>query len=446
MRQVVAPNLRLISKYRWPLLITLCIAVTAAFSLSPLVNVARPDATVTATLKAPLIYHLLAPASDILDVLTMLSPAQYWATFALCALLIIGYEIVGDVRRARCFRVRQASRTCVRFTGGTVAILGIMLLLSRPMTSLHVSDPDLIVVDFHSHTSASHDGRPGFDAERNREWHRAAGFNAVYITDHRTFDGALDGLTLNPLTAGVGTTILPGVELRDGPEHPILIGVDPKRMRINSPDWREAAVKADGGPVPPILILSMPGNLDRVPADEYTGQIKLAAIEGADGSPRGIAQTTKDGSRIIALADRMRLALVSGSDNHGWAAASPAWSVLRIPGWRALTPAALDIAIRRTIIARVPGTTQVISRRMAPPVTGRIENAMGGISVAALMFRTMNARDRLSWLAWSWGLALIPSISVRRRRRNLLVWRRARRRAKARRPLIDAAAAMETAL
>jgi hypothetical protein len=440
MRQVIPPSLRRILKYRWPLLITLCIAVTAAFSLSPLVDVARPDAAVTATLHAPLVYDILAPASNILDALTMLSPAQYWATFVLCALLIIGCEIIGDVRRARSFCILRASRTCVRFTGGTVAILGIMLLLSRPMASLRVSDPDLIVVDFHSHTSASHDGRPGFDAERNREWHRAAGFDAVYITDHRTFEGALEGARLNPPTAGDGTTILPGVELRDGPEHPILIGVDPRRMRINSPDWREAAVKADGGPVPPILILSMPGDLDRLPADEYTGEIRVAAIEGADGSPRGIAQTTSDGKRIIALADRMGLALVSGSDNHGWAEAAPAWSVLRIPGWRALTPAALDIAIRRTIIGHVPGSTQVISRRMATPVTGRIGNVFGGVAVATLMFRTMNPRDRLSWLVWSWGLALLPSISVRRRRRSIRVWRRARRRALARRPLVDAAA------
>jgi hypothetical protein len=445
MRQVVPPSLRRILEYRWPLLITLCIAVTAAFSLSPLVDVARPDAVVSATLKGPFVYDLLAPASNVLDALTMLSPSQYWATFALCALLIIGCDIVGHVRRARCFRAGQASRACVRFTGGTVAILGIMLLLSRPMASLRVSDPDLIVVDFHSHTSASHDGRAGFDAERNREWHRAAGFNAVYITDHRTFDGALEGAKLNPLTAGAGTTILPGVELRDGPEHPILIGVDPRRMRINSPDWRGAAVKADGGPVPPILILSMPGDLDRVPADEYMGEIKLAAIEGADGSPRGISQTTSDGKRIIALANRMGLALVSGSDNHGWAEAAPAWSILRIPGWRALTPAALDIAIRRTIIARAPGSTQVVSRRMATPVTGKIGNAFAGFAVAVLMFRTMSPRDRLSWLGWSWGLALLGSISVRRRRRNVLVWRRARRRLRGRRALIESAAAMEVA-
>ena len=195
--------------------------------------------------------------------------------------------------------------------------------------------------------------------------------------------------------------------------------------------------------MPPILILSMPGDLDRVPADEYQGEVKLAAIEGADGSPRGISQTTSEGKRLIALANKMGLALVSGSDNHGWAEAAPAWSVLRIPGWRALTPAALDIAIRRTVIAHVPGSTQVISRRMPTPVTGKIANALGGVAVTALMFRTMNPRDRLSWLGWCWGLALFPSISVRRRR-SIRVWRRARRRARARRPLIDAAA-MEVA-
>ncbi|HEY0419540.1 MAG TPA: hypothetical protein VGC80_08470, partial [Acetobacteraceae bacterium] len=32
-----------------------------------------------------------------------------------------------------------------------------------------------------------------------------------------------------------------------------------------------------------------------------------------------------------------------------WAPNAVAWSVLRIPGWRALSPAALDEAIRRTI-------------------------------------------------------------------------------------------------
>ena len=445
MREVAPLSLRRISRYRWPLLITLCVAVTAAFSLSPLVDVALPGAAVSASLKTPIVYDLLAPASNVLDALTMLSPAQYWAVFALCAFLIVGGELFRDARRARCFKPLRAIRTCARFAGGTVAIIGIMLVLSRPMASLSLSDPELIAVDFHSHTSASHDGRPGFDAEKNREWHRAAGFNAVYITDHKTFDGVLDGQKLNPATAGAGTTILPGVELRDGGQHPILIGVDPTRMTINSPDWKGAAVRTDGGAVPPILILTMPGDLDHVPGGEFTGPVRLAAIERADGSPRGIAQIAKDGRRIDEFAGRMGLALISGSDNHGWAEAAPSWSVLRIPGWRALTPAALDVAIRRTVIARVPGSMQVIARRTAGPTAGKIGSALGGVAVAALMLRTMSLRDRLSWLAWSWGLVLLPSISARRRRRNFLMESRARRRAMARRPVLDAAAAVDVA-
>jgi hypothetical protein len=445
-RQVAPPSLRLIVKYRWPLLITLCVAVTAAFSLSPLVDVAQPGARVAANLDTPIVYDILAPASNVLDALTLLSPAQYWSVFALCAVLIIAVEIFRDVRRTRSFCAFRTSRICARFAGGTVALIGIMLILSRPMASLSVQDPNLIVVDFHSHTSASHDGRAGFDAERNREWHRAAGFNAVYITDHRTFDGALDAERLNPATAGEGTTLLPGVELRDGGQHPILIGVDPNRMTINSPDLGEAAVKGDGGPIPPLLILTMPGDLDHIPVDEYTGRVRLAAIEVADGSPRGIAQSATDRKRIIGVADRMGLTLVAGSDNHGWAKSAPAWSVLRIPGWRALTPAALDVAIRTTLVVHAPGSTQVIARRTAAPAVGRIGNAFAGLAVGGLVFRTMNLRERFSWLAWSWGLALFPAIGSRRgRRRNLILLRRARKRVAPRRPRIAVAAAMDIA-
>jgi predicted metal-dependent phosphoesterase TrpH len=444
---VAPPSLRLIVKYRWPLLITLCVAVTAAFSLSPLVDAARPGATVAATLDTPLVYDVLAPASNVLDALTMLTPAQYWSVFALCVVLILASEIFRDVRRSRCVNALRTCRMCGRFAGGTVAIIGIMLIVSRPMASLKMKDPDLVVVDFHSHTSASHDGRAGFDAERNREWHRAAGFNAVYITDHRTFDGALDAEALNPATAGEGTTLLPGVELRDAAEHPILIGVDPKRTIISSADLAKAKVKADAGPTPPLLILTMPGDLDHIPAGEYAGQIRLGAIEVSDGSPRGIAQVAKDREKIIAVADRMGLTLVAGSDNHGWAKSAPAWSVLRIAGWRMLTPAALDVAIRSTLIARVAGSTQVIARRTAAPAAGRIGSAFAGVAVAALVFRTMNLRERFSWVAWSWGLALFPGISSRRgRRRNLILLRRARRRVGPRRPSIAAAAAMDVAL
>ena len=414
--------------------------MTAVFSLSPLVDVTNLEAPATGSLSTPLGYDVVAPVSNVLDALTLLSPAQYWATFALCAVTFFGFWTYRRARSRAGFVAMRFVRAVLGFIGGTVAVLGIMLVATRPMASLALADRDLIAVDFHSHTDASHDGRSGFDAESNREWHSSSGFDAAYVTDHRTFDGALSGAARNPARSGDGTVLLPGVELRDGPQHPILIGVDPKRMRITSPDWEGAAVEADGGPVPPMLLLTMPGNILRIPIGEMNGPVRLAGIEATDGSPRGMAQSARDRSAILALAGKLHLAVLTGSDNHGWGRTAPAWSVLRIPGWRGMTPAELDIAIRRTIITRGSQAIQVIARRTAAPPRNGVEAAAGGIAVALVMVRTMNLPDRLSWIVWSWGLCLLSLGRARRNRHNLRA--RARKSMKRKlRPVVDAAAA-----
>jgi len=442
---VQAPTVRRAARYIWPLSITLAVGVTAVFSLSPLVDAVQPHSTAAASLKTPFLYDILAPASNVLDALTLLSPAQYWATFALCLVIALAPGIVRSWRRPREIRLRSTIVTCFRCVGVTVAVVGTMLMLWRPMAALSLTDSDLIAVDFHSHTSASHDGRWGFDAEQNREWHQSSGFNAAYITDHRTFAGALRAADRNPTVAGGGVTLLPGIELRDGNEHPILLGASPARTRITSADLEGAMVETDGGQAPPILLLTMPGNITQVPPRERTGSIRLAGIEISDGSPRGFAQTARDGKEILALAEKMHLAPVAGSDNHGWGRAAPAWSVLRIPGWRHMAPASLDIAIRQAILARAPGTTDVIARRTVAAPSGRMEAAMSGVAVVVLMLRTMNLRERLSWILWSWGAALLSLARARRRRRQLRIRVRKTMTSRVPGPLIDAAAATRVA-
>jgi len=413
--------------------------MTAVFSLSPLMELTSPNASVTASLRTPLVYDVFAPASNVLDALTLLSPAQYWATFALCAAIFLGLGIHRSARSRAGFVATGFLRAALCFMGGAVAVIGIMLVAARPMASLVLADRDLIAVDFHSHTEASHDGRPGFNPEKNREWHSSSGFDAAYVTDHMTFDGALTGAARNPARSGDATVLLPGVELRDGDEHPILIGVDPRRMRITSPDWKGAAVEADGGPVPPMLLLSMPGNILRIPMSETDGPVRLAGIEAADGSPRGMAQAARDRDGILALAANLHLAVVSASDNHGWGRTAPAWSVLRIPGWREMTPKELDIAIRRTIMTRGSQAIEVIARRTAGPPQNTVAAAAAGIAVALVMLRTMSLPDRFSWIVWSWGLCLLSLRNARRNsyRRRVLARKRANRELM---PAIDVAA------
>jgi len=430
---------RRILLYRWPLVITAALVMTAVFSLPPLVDVTNSEAPVTAALRTSLAYDLVAPISNILDTLTLLSLAQYAAVLSLCAGTFIAFWTYNHSRSRAGVSALKFARAALGFFGATVAVVGIMLVVSRPMASLALADRDLLAIDFHSHTEASHDGRAGFTAERNRAWHSSSGFDVAYVTDHRTFDGALSGAARNPTRAGSGTLLLPGVELRDGDEHPILIGVDPKRMRITSPDWQGAAVAADGGPAPPMLLLSLPGNILRIPLDETSGAVRVAGIEAADGSPRGMAQSAQDHDAILGLADRLHLAVVSASDNHGWGRTAPAWSVMRIPGWRDMTPGELDIAIRRTIVDKGRRAIQVIARRTAPPPGNRVEAMLGGIAIAVVMMRTMNLPDRLSWIGWSWGLSLLPVGRARRRVYSLRA--RARKRGERKlQPAVDAAA------
>ena len=433
-------RLRRVSRYRWPLVITGTLLIAAVFRLSPLVDVANPGAPPSASLHTPFVYDLFAPVSGVLDTITTLTPAQYWATYALCGLCFFATTLFRQRRALGRFSLVWTARSTLAFLAGTVAVIGIMLIAPRPMASLSLHNPDLIAVDFHSHTEASHDGRAGFNAERNREWHRSSGFNAVYVTDHQTFDGALDGEARNPALAGGGTVLLPGVELRHGAEHLLLIGVDPQRMKITSPDWKGAAVEADGGAVPAMLFFSIPGDISRIAPDDLTGAVRLAGIEASDGCPRGLAQAASQRDSILSIAQRHGLAIIAGSDNHGWGRASAAWSVLRIPGWRGMSPKQLDVEIRRTILTRGTQAIQVVSRRSAPPAHNRVEATLAGLTVGIVMARTMSWSERLSWSAWSWGICLLSLRLARRNRGRLRALKRANMKKRMRPRFTDEAA------
>ncbi|HEX9083459.1 MAG TPA: hypothetical protein VF836_01875, partial [Gemmatimonadaceae bacterium] len=135
-RFVQTLKLRRISRYRWPLVITATLVMTAVFSLTPLVDVAHPGAPVSASLRTPLAYDAVAPFSNVLDALTLLSPAQFAATFALCAVSFVGFWTHRRARTRRGFNAKGLVRAVLVFVGATVAVAGIGLVATRPMASL----------------------------------------------------------------------------------------------------------------------------------------------------------------------------------------------------------------------------------------------------------------------------------------------------------------------
>jgi hypothetical protein len=124
----------------------------------------------------------------------------------------------------------------------------------------------------------------------------------------------------------------------------------------------------------------------------------------------------KDSSLIRDIARTGDMALVSGSNNHGWGSTAAAWSVLIIPGWRSLTPAALDAAIRARMGSMRAGSVFVLERRRVVPGSSLIELSLTLPAVAWNMFRTMSVAERVSWLVWTWFLFLaVPRVAAKRK-------------------------------
>jgi predicted metal-dependent phosphoesterase TrpH len=402
----------------WPSIITGLVLLSWGVAGAPLRDLSTLQSAQHAELVRPIAYVVLAPVCNVLDALTLLSVRQ---TLALIASLAVVYAVWRLVRRGRGGSlVRRIVRETVLALVALAVLVGVYavgVLVPRPMAALRLDDPDLIAVDFHSHTNASHDGRASFTAQSNREWHAAAGFDAAYVTDHKSLAGAEAAARANPHRAGDGTVLLSGLEFVHDHNHVNVLGVTTR-------DFASAAAIARGdGPVPvdashvePVLIQTIPDQLDRTDAPSPSGRDGVLAIELSDGSPRGIDQVQRDRSAILRLADSLDLAVVAGSDNHGWGRTAVAWSVLRIPGWRALTPVALDSAIEQTVRTERRSASRVIARRS--PDAGHSSLALAATlpAVAGTMFITLSPGERISWLVWTWGITAIVLGGVRRRR------------------------------
>jgi predicted metal-dependent phosphoesterase TrpH len=412
-----------------PIFISILVLALGLASRAPIVDALSNRRIPGASLQIPSWYAVLAPISNLFDGLTLLSLPQVFSALGFACVVAIAFRIRSTIARSskqlRAYRARDHFRFAANVAGAIIAVCGVALLIPRPMAGLRVNDRDLVAIDFHSHTSASHDGRPGFTPETNREWHREAGFDVAYITDHHTFAGARAAMHLNPALSGDGTVLLPGLEYLDDDEHVIALGLDPATTDPERREWHplnsDATTMKEGAPA--LLIFSLPGNVVQVPADEEIGFARLSAIEISDGSPHGTEQAADDHPAILAMAKRLNLSLVSGSDNHGWGHAAMAWSVMRIPGWRAMIPARLDIAIRSTLVRNHSAAVTVVSRRL-PSAASPFAIAMTGPELGWEIARDISWPERFSWVLWIWaGWSLMVLAERRRSARGLhITW------------------------
>lgn len=378
----------------------------------PLVAADGASALTGIRLSQPASYILGAPLFGVLDALSVLTPRQHVAVILTLLALIVGRAVVARCRLTRGWRrsLWAIPRALLAGVCGVLVLYSVGILVWRPMVAVAVADTDVVVVDFHSHTSASHDGRAGFGAEQNREWHRAAGFHVAYVTDHRTLAGGRDATLGNPRLSGQGTVLLPGLEIVSDGHHVNVIGVDAADTPLSG-DQENAAAVDDRSAAADIrlTLLAIPDDLTRL------SDIHLDAVEISDAAPRGIAFAQRWRGTLLRMADSLRLAVAAGSDNHGWGRTAAAWSIMRIRGWRQLQPQALDSAIRRVIRERRRQSVRVVERgTIAELRAGSVPTALTAGQILWALALSMTPAERASWLAWLWGLHL--ALRVRRRR------------------------------
>jgi hypothetical protein len=329
--------------------------------------------------------------------------------------LFLLWRAVAAIRRRRGDPDAGPPIGLIREAGVLVFTLGLFaafvaggMLWHRPMVALEGAPLSQLRVDFHGHTSASHDVRntlmKGFDAEQNRRWHARGGFDVSFITDHNTTAG------FPAQWARPGSTLLcPGIEVSTWRSHIVMLGATEeidRRQYSDSISGVLELLRASGPRHRSLAIASLPeydrnhwGNLD---AFVRAG---LAGFEIVNPSPKANEFSLAHRDSVIALARRHNLLLLAVTDSHGWGATVLAWNLVRIPGWKAADPSACGNLVNRL---RTGGTGAVqIAERHRLRRESWWPWIATPIGVIWESWRSLSLLQVLSWLGWIWVVGLV---------------------------------------
>ncbi|MGH7638578.1 MAG: PHP domain-containing protein [Gemmatimonadaceae bacterium] len=403
----------------WPIVLSLIVILTAAGARRPV----RDAGTLADVSEAYLVkssgYVALGPLSAVLDTIALISARQHIAMLAGLLALLALYQATRHVRGRATWRSHFVALAW--FLAVFIVSYVAAVILPRPMAYLASREPNIMRVDFHSHTSASRDARRGFGVEDNRNWHRRAGYDVAFITDHGTVAGAERGLANNTPSGLDEPVLLQSIEVTWTGEHVSIPGaqrtytgvltenlrdVDPQALRLAS------LVAARE----PIVVWHHPRDLNRLPPAAGPRTAGIRAIEIANGSPDNMDDVEPKRAQIVAFAQRHDFALTTGTDNHGWGYTAPAWTLMRLPTWRGLGGDELTLLIERVIRELGFGGTLAIERVVEYPENGA-ELALTVVTVPLMMFRTLATDERMMWLLWIWAVWGIIRWATQRRAR-----------------------------
>jgi hypothetical protein len=355
----------------------------------------------------PWSYILLAPFSGLADLWTFNSPLQHVAW---------GILLVSAYWAARPFGAWQKA---ILYYPAYILLLVSFLawgaLFPRPTARITFANRNLLAVDFHSHTSKSHDGRrfpPVYTPLRNIQWHDRQGYGAGFLTDHNLFTGVEEARKISA-SGGVYRSMA-GEELSLHDAHIVSVGNSERIDNTKYTDGLEGLrrfLETSESSYNSLSILSLPEYWKH-----HWSRLEEIIQWGADGvelensAPQALRFPDSSKKRVVELARKYNLFMVGVSDSHGWGSATYAWSIMNIPGHAKMTAPQLEAEILNVLKRDRFNAVRVLTRRKTSPVKP-MELLVEPLSGLWTLFRTLTPALAVSWTAWIWLLAF-------------LVWRR----------------------
>ena len=402
----------MIARWRVPLVLTAALVLAQLLPVLPLSDVVHGLAPRDVRLSWPITHVLLAPFTLLADWLNGANRAELKG-FGLW--LLVGYAL------ARLLAAPVSFRLKTEVTTAACCLLACSLFVwwgarwNRPIPRLVAADSSLLIFDVHSHTSASHDGRPGFGSAENARWHGRAGFDAAFITDHNVVGAARQWRVDAP---GRAPRLLDGEELSLFGLHVVALGVS---RRIDPAPWSHTfdstlrLLESPNDPVGerPYFIASLPEFWEHHWGADI-GRLVDAGVRGFEvmtTSPKAMDFPESGRATLIARAQGEHLALFGATDMHGLGNTAEVWNVTRLVGWRTMSDSALTRALIERFTA-APDSVRVVAltrwsseARFAQPFAA----PMGVVGA----LRASSRAHAVSLLVWIWGIALLRT---RRRR------------------------------
>jgi hypothetical protein len=394
-----------------PLALSAGLALARAMAAAPLADPLGAPLPPDIHLTLPGVYLAAAPLFTLWDGVSMLSLRRLEGFLYGLALLYVVWRVLRAVRQRRVGILAELGALAVGVALLAAFVAG-GLLWHRPMASLAGTPADAAAVDFHSHTRASHDVggtlMDRYGAGANLAWHRRAGFDAVFITDHNTVTRA-PGEPASPAAC-------PGIEISAWKAHILLLGdtLPVDRTRYNRDltslldllGSSEAAYGALSVASIPEYVRNHWSRLDTLVAGGLDG------FEIVNASPKANELTRSQRDTVVALARRTGSFLVGVSDHHGWGATSMVWNLVSVPGWRA-EPDRLCAGV----LARLGsgfGAVRILERhRLRPDSAWPVP--LTPLGVVWETWRGMGHAAAIGWLVWVWGIWGIRALRARER-------------------------------